>query len=89
MRLVNAKFVPKLLSQEQKDKRKTVCEDNLFRYMDEGMNQFLAKVVTGDESWVSLFEPESESKRESMQWQVKREQRPKKPFGQDLCERQC
>lgn len=74
MRLVNAKFVPRLLSDEQKLFRKCLCEENLFRFLDE--ENFMARIVTGDETWVSVFEPET--KIESRQWQEKGEQRPQK-----------
>lgn len=74
MRLVNAKFVPRLLSDEQKAFRKRLCEENLMRFLDE--DTFTARIVTGDETWVSVFEPET--KNESRQWQEKGEQRPQK-----------
>ena len=41
------------------------CIDHLQRYAREG-NEFLARVVAGDESWFRQFKPES--KRQSAQW---------------------
>ena len=43
----------------------TVCAELLARYEAEGDN-FLSNIVTGDETWVHHFEPET--KRQSMEW---------------------
>ncbi len=50
------KFVPKVLTQEQKDFRVRLCEMNLQLLKDH--EDFLERVITGDESWVSVFEIE-------------------------------
>ncbi len=54
------KFVPQILTQEQKRARVAMCEDNLRRCLDE--EDFMARIVTGDESWVSVFEMERKTK---------------------------
>ncbi len=48
------KFMPRILTQEQ-DLRVSVCRENLCLSQDP---LFLWTVVTGDESWFSLLEPE-------------------------------
>ncbi len=58
------KFVPRLLTDEQKHFRMRMCELNLQSLRDD--NQFLDKIVTGDESWVSIFE--LELKHNSREW---------------------
>ena len=62
---VSARWVPRLLTDEQKEKRVDVCQQLLRRYEDEG-SQFLEAIVTCDETWVHHSTPES--KRASMQW---------------------
>ncbi len=71
------KFVPRLLTQEQKDFRKKLCEDNLKTMQEDP--DFLARIVTGDESWISVFEVELKVK--SKEWLPKGQytQRPPKP----------
>ncbi len=73
-RQINAKFVPRLLMDKQKAFRKRLCEDNLFSVLDDDM--FLSRVVTGDKTWVSTFDPET--KNVSMQWMPKGSKRPQK-----------
>ncbi|GFW56834.1 histone-lysine N-methyltransferase SETMAR [Trichonephila clavipes] len=58
-------WVPRLLTEEHKLKRIACALDFLDRYHKEG-DQFLERIVTGDETWVSHITPES--KRQSMEW---------------------
>jgi len=51
MRKVCAKMVPKELSEEQKQRRITICQDLLERQDD-----ILGRVITGDEIWVYQFD---------------------------------
>ena len=60
MTRVCAKFIPKLLTTEKKDREENV----------------LKKVITGDESWVYDYDPET--KQQSSQWKRSDESRPKK-----------
>ncbi|GFU54688.1 histone-lysine N-methyltransferase SETMAR [Trichonephila clavipes] len=60
-----ARWVPRLLTEEHKLKRIACALDFLDRYHKEG-DQFLERIVTGDETWVSHITPES--KRQSMEW---------------------
>ena len=61
---LSLKFVPKDLTQAQKDVQKSACERNLQRLKDDPT--ILDRLVTGDESWVSVFEVPT--KRQSSQW---------------------
>ncbi|GFV62110.1 histone-lysine N-methyltransferase SETMAR [Trichonephila clavipes] len=60
-----ARWVLRLLTEEHKLKRMACDLDFLDRYHKEG-DQFLERIVTGDETWVSHITPES--KRQSMEW---------------------
>jgi len=64
-RKVCSRCVPRQLSDDHKHAWQTICQENLDRHACEG-DAFLHRIVTGDESWVYHFEPES--KRQSMQW---------------------
>jgi hypothetical protein len=61
------------LSDDLKQRRLGVCSD-LSRQLAEG-NNFLDKVITGDES--RCFQYDSETKRQSMQWKISASPRPK------------
>ena len=63
MRKVCAKMVPKDLAKEQKQRRVTICQDLLKRQDD-----ILDRVITGDETWVYQYNPET--KRQSAQWKT-------------------
>jgi len=60
-----AMWVPKGLTEERKRQRLDVCSRHLSRYHEESDN-FLQQIVTGDETLIHSYEPES--KRQSMQW---------------------
>lgn len=74
MRKICSKMVPKNLSQDQKDIRRERCID--FLESIENDPHFLERVVTGDESWVFEYDPET--KRQSMEWHTSTSPRPKK-----------
>ncbi|BFZ13051.1 hypothetical protein BsWGS_16090 [Bradybaena similaris] len=74
MRRVSAKFVPKLLSADQKDNRVSAAAD-LIDCVENNEN-FLKTVITGDESWVYGYDPET--KVQSSQWKTANSPRPKK-----------
>ena len=59
-----AKVIPKLLTTEQKDLRSEIAQDNLEMVSDD--ENVLKKVITGDESWVDGYDPET--KQQSSQW---------------------
>ena len=74
MRKVCAKMVPKILSEEQKQRRVNFCKDMLETTA--GDADILGQVITGDETWVFQYDPET--KRQSMQWKTATSPRPKK-----------
>jgi len=62
---VCARWVPKELTEEHNRKRLDICSRHLARYREERDN-FLQQIVTGDETRIHNYEPES--KRQRMQW---------------------
>lgn len=75
LRKVCSRWVPRMLTDAHKNTRKTVCSELLAQYEDGG-DDFLARIVTGDETWLHHFEPET--KRQSMEWHHKDSPRKKK-----------
>ncbi len=74
LRLVCAKFIPRILTPEQKCARMTFSQTNLDLLAADPT--FLDRIVTGDETWISVQDPES--KKESKQWMRKGEPHPQK-----------
>jgi hypothetical protein len=74
MRQIAAKFVPRLLNNEQRDHRVQVCTERqkAVRHYP----NFLSSVITGDESWLYDYDPET--KTQSSQWKTPSSPRPKK-----------
>ena len=64
LRRVSAKFVPKLLTMEQKQLRLEIAQDMLNCL--ESDSNFMNTVITGDESWVYGYDPEKMA--QSSQW---------------------
>ena len=62
---VCAKWVPRDLTQQQKDPRRNISATLHHQFREAG-EEFFRGVVTGDESWVHHYEPET--KRQSMEW---------------------
>ena len=63
LEMVCAKIVPKLLTPEQKLRRKECCAD--WKTSEES-DEFLESVITGDESWI--YEYDIELKSQSREW---------------------
>ena len=74
MSRVVARWVPKLLSEDQKKERVRASRDLLKSWHSE--KDFLDRIVTGDESWFHYYEPETKS--QSSQWKRKYEAPPVK-----------
>jgi histone-lysine N-methyltransferase SETMAR len=74
LRRVSAKFVPKLLTVEQKQLRLEIAL-YMLDYVESDSN-FLNTVITGDESWAYGYDPET--KAQSSQWRHPLSPRPKK-----------
>ena len=54
---VCAKMVPKLLAEDQKQQRVTVCQDIIECLEDDP--DLLGRVITADESWIVEYDPET------------------------------
>jgi len=65
MRKVSARWVPRMLTEEQKKVYVNVCNDLLSRLQAEPQT-FLDRIVTQDETWVHHIDPDT--KRQSMIW---------------------
>ena len=63
MRKVCSKMVPKELTEKQKQRRVTICQDLL-----EMQDDILGRVITGDETWVYQYDPET--KWQNAQWKT-------------------
>lgn len=70
MSRVFAKFIPRLLTEDQKNYRVEVAQDNLETIRNKP--EMFKKVITGDESWVYGYDPET--KAQSSQWKSPEEQ---------------
>ena len=64
MHHVAAKFVPRILTGDQKQQRVNICTE--LRQFASDDETFLSRVITGDEKWVYGYDPET--KRQSSQW---------------------
>jgi len=74
MRKGCAKMVPKLLSDEQNERRTELCLD--FLQCTENEPDLVNSIVTCDETCVFTYDPET--KRQSMEWKSTSSPRPKK-----------
>jgi [histone H3]-lysine36 N-dimethyltransferase SETMAR len=73
---VCARWVPRLLTDEQRQNRVAICVQWRSRMRREGADNFLKRVVTCDETWVHHYDPET--KQESSIWKHKSSPRPEK-----------
>lgn len=62
---VSARWVPRMLTDAHKQSRLNICQQLLDRCADDE-DGFFGQIVTGDESWVHYYDPET--KRDSMEW---------------------
>ena len=74
-RKLAAKWIPHLLTEEELGNRTRICASHLRRFRREG-NQFLHRIIAGDETWARAFQPEL--KRQSAQWLSNGSPRPTK-----------
>ena len=63
MHRVTAKFVPRILTDDQKQQRINVCTE--LRQLTSDVETFLSRVITSDKSWVYGYD--SETKQQSSQ----------------------
>lgn len=65
LRKLAARWIPHLLTDEQKQRRVEFCQFMLAKF-DQGQSKRLYDIITGDETWIYRFDPES--KRQSSEW---------------------
>ena len=75
MRRISAHWIPKMLTDDQKQMRKESCKRILGRFQREGPN-FMERIVTVDETWISFYTPET--KQQSTMWKTPGSPSPKK-----------
>ena len=75
MSKVSARWVPRILTDDQKRTRHDISKYVLSCYEDDP-GDFIKRVVTQDETWVHPFDPES--KKQSNQWKHPGSPSPKK-----------
>lgn len=75
LRKTPAKFIPRFLTIDQKQCRLDTCENMLEMATNDP--EWKDKIITGDETWVYGYDPET--KRQSAEWRGQNEPRPKKP----------
>ena len=74
-RKVSARWVPRWPTPELRERCVDACEELLWRFEQEGEG-FLARIVTGDKTWVHFHQPET--KRASKEWRHSSSRKPKK-----------
>lgn len=74
MHRIAAKFVPRVLTQDQKDSRVAICQELKETVINDPT--LLLNVITGDESIVYAYDPET--KLQYSQWKIPGSPRPKK-----------
>jgi hypothetical protein len=57
MRHISARFVPRLLRDDQKAHRVSVCRELKQQARDD--TNFISNIITGDETWVHGYDPET------------------------------
>ncbi|UYV72680.1 hypothetical protein LAZ67_10000284 [Cordylochernes scorpioides] len=81
----SSKFVPRILTEEQKEFRLDVCKNMVE--MTRTDPEWMQKIITGDETWVYQYDPET--KRQSSQWIERGEPNPKRQDLQNPKSRHC
>jgi hypothetical protein len=76
---LSARWVPRQLTAELKERRVDACQELLKRFEAEG-DGFLGRIVTGDETWVHYHHPET--KKASKEWRHTSSPKPKKFLSQ-------
>jgi len=79
MRKLCSKWVPRLLTVDQKQERVDDSKQSLAMFK-RNKPDFLRRYVTMDKTWIHHFTPES--KRTSSEWTTTGERRPKRPKAQ-------
>jgi histone-lysine N-methyltransferase SETMAR len=74
MRRISTKFVPRLLSNDQKAHRVSACRELKQQARDDP--NFISNIITSDETGVYVYDPET--KQQLSQWKSLNSSRPKK-----------
>jgi histone-lysine N-methyltransferase SETMAR len=74
MTCISAKFVPRLLSNNQKAHRISVCRELKQPARDDP--NFISNIIAGDETWVYGYD--NETKQQSSHWKSPNSLQPKK-----------
>jgi hypothetical protein len=74
MRRISVRFVPRLLSDDQKAHRVSVCRELKQQVIDDP--NFISNIITGNKTCVDGYDPES--KQQTSQWKSPNSPRPKK-----------
>ncbi|CAH2013217.1 unnamed protein product [Acanthoscelides obtectus] len=75
VRKLVSRWIPHLLTEEQKAARANWCQKTLDRFNSE-ISKNVYSIVSGDESWIYCYEPEN--KRQSAVWVFQGEEKPTK-----------
>jgi len=73
MRHISARFVPRLLSKDQKALRASVCRELKTQARDD--SNFIYNSITSEETWVYGYDPETKQ-----QWKSPNSPQLKKPY---------
>jgi histone-lysine N-methyltransferase SETMAR len=79
MTKISSRWVPRLLTKEMKEIRQELCLNFLNKF-DMDPDNFLNRIVTGDETWLYLYDPAP--KQATMEWHTAEDRVPVKPEQQ-------
>lgn len=82
MSKVSARWIPRLLKEEEKQRR-VDCSATFLRRFDTEGDDFLNRIITTDETWLHHFDPET--KMQSSVWKTPSTPPPKKARVQKSC----
>ena len=85
-RKIVAKWIPHLLSEEQRQARRIICSSHFWRHRREG-DGFLQRIIACDETWAYAYHPEL--KRQSAEWRSPDSPRPVKAIREWQLSRSC
>jgi hypothetical protein len=74
MRSTAPKFVPRLLTNDQKQRRVNLCLEIREKANEEPTLTSISRIITGDESWIYGYDPET--KQQSSKWKSPKSPRP-------------
>jgi hypothetical protein len=66
MRHISPRFVPRLLSDDQKALHISVCRELKQQARDDPI--FISNIITGEETWVYGYDPQTKQQQQLSQW---------------------